>query len=112
MRAEKTDCGSEMSTASSSSLRVTSSGPRLRAGSRAAAGALDREHLLDRLDRLRAILPAFAEELASSRRQTAAPRVENRGLLEVRRLQSESTIGSSSCTPASRGGRPIRGGWS
>ncbi len=56
-------------------------------------GALDREHLLDRLNRLRAILPAFAEELASSRRQTAALRNENRGLLaEVRRLQCRGAM--------------------
>lgn len=102
-----------MSAPSSSSLRIASSGAGPRVGSRAAAGALDREHLLDRLDRLRAILPAFAEELASSRRQAAALRVENRVLLaEVRRLQRESTIGGSSCTPASKGGRLIRGGWS
>jgi hypothetical protein len=58
-----------------------------------AAGALDREQLLQRLDRLRAILPAFAEELAVSRRQAAALRVENRGLLaEVRRLQRQSVM--------------------
>lgn len=98
-----------MSASSSPSLRIASSG----AGPRAAVGVIDREHLLDRLDRLRAILPAFAKELASSRRQAAALRVENRGLLaEVRRLQRESRIGGSSCTPASNGGRPIRGGWS
>jgi len=45
--------------------------------------------MLDRLHSLRAILPVFAEELASSRRQAAALRVENRGLLEeVRRLRA------------------------
>ncbi len=52
-----------------------------------------REQLLDRLAQLRTILPAFAEELATARRQTAALRalrVENRGLLaEVRRLQRQ-----------------------
>ncbi|MGH2911831.1 MAG: hypothetical protein ACRDJ3_05085 [Solirubrobacteraceae bacterium] len=58
--------------------------------SRAAAGATEREHLLDRLAHLRAILPAFAEELAAARRQSAALRVENRGLVdEVRRLRHQ-----------------------
>jgi hypothetical protein len=52
------------------------------------AGASDRDHLLERLHHLRTILPVFAEELASSRRQAAALRVENRGLIdEVRRLR-------------------------
>jgi len=56
----------------------------------AAAGATDREHLLERLQHLRGILPMFAQELASSRRQAAALRVENRGLLEeVRRLRAQ-----------------------
>jgi hypothetical protein len=56
----------------------------------AAAGAIDREHLLDRLQHLRGILPVFAQELASSRRQAASLRVENRGLLEeVRRLRAQ-----------------------
>ncbi len=56
----------------------------------AAAGVADREHLLDRLQHLRGILPVFAQELASSRRQAAALRIENRGLLEeVRRLRAQ-----------------------
>lgn len=97
-----------------------------------AAGALDREQLLQRLDRLRAILPAFAEELAISRRQAAALRVENRGLLaEVRRLQGQGglqgqsrlqrqgAVGGPSCAairmptyaPVNIGRRPVRGGW-
>lgn len=55
-----------------------------------AADPIDREHLLDRLHRLRGILPIFAQELASARRQAAALRVENRGLLEeVRRLRAQ-----------------------
>ena len=54
------------------------------------AGPVDREHLLDRLHRLRGILPVFAQELATARRQAAALRVENRGLLEeVRRLRAQ-----------------------
>ncbi|MGO9247829.1 MAG: hypothetical protein ACLP7W_04465 [Solirubrobacteraceae bacterium] len=54
-------------------------------------GRRDRpRHLLDRLQHLRGILPVFAQELASSRRQAAALRVENRGLLEeVRRLRAQ-----------------------
>ncbi len=48
---------------------------------------LDRDHLIDRLQHLRAIVPVFAQELASARRQAAQLRVENGRLLEeVRRL--------------------------
>lgn len=62
----------------------------LLSGRRITAGGVEREQLLDRLAQLRAILPAFAEELATARRQTAALRVENRGLLaEVRRLRRQ-----------------------
>lgn len=54
-----------------------------------ASAKIDREHLLDRLQHLRGILPVFAQELANARRQAAALRVENRGLLEeVRRLRA------------------------
>jgi hypothetical protein len=54
------------------------------------AGGSDRDHLLERLHRLRTILPVFAQELASSRRRAAALRVENRGLVdEVRRLRAQ-----------------------
>jgi hypothetical protein len=54
------------------------------------AGAGDRDHLIERLHHLRTILPVFAQELASSRRQAAALRVENRGLVdEVRRLRAQ-----------------------
>ncbi|MGC2373332.1 MAG: hypothetical protein WA484_05625 [Solirubrobacteraceae bacterium] len=50
----------------------------------------DRDHLIERLHRLPSILPVFAQELASARRQTAALRIENRGPLEeVRRLRSQ-----------------------
>ncbi len=55
-----------------------------------AAGASDRDHLLERLHHLRTILPVFAQELANSRRQAAALRVENSGLVdEVLRLRRE-----------------------
>lgn len=61
-----------------------------RTGPHLAGGTTDRDHLLDRLQHLRSILPVFAQELASARRQTAALRVENRGLLdEVRRLRAQ-----------------------
>lgn len=54
------------------------------------AAPVDRDHLLDRLHRLRGLLPVFAQELASARRQAATLRVENRGLLEeVRRLRAQ-----------------------
>ncbi|HYM44628.1 MAG TPA: hypothetical protein VES65_00495 [Solirubrobacteraceae bacterium] len=53
-------------------------------------GSLDREHLIDRLHQLRKLVPAFAEELAGARRQTAKLRLENRRLLDrVRRLQRQ-----------------------
>lgn len=56
----------------------------------AASNASDREYLLDRLQNLRAIVPAFAQELASARRQAARLRIENRRLLDqVAQLQSQ-----------------------
>ncbi len=60
------------------------------ADSRAAAAAVDREHLLDRLQHFRAVLPVVAQQLASARRQAAQLRVENCGLVEeVRRLRRQ-----------------------
>jgi hypothetical protein len=56
--------------------------------------AVDRDHLLDRLHNLRAIVPVFAQELASARRQAAALRIENRKLRE-RVQQLQRTYGSS-----------------
>ena len=56
---------------------------------------LDRDQLLDRLHELRMLVPAFAEELASARRQAAALRVERRRLLErVAQLQRRSQRGA------------------
>jgi hypothetical protein len=55
-------------------------------GSRLRVETSDRDHLLERLQHLRGILPVFAQELASARRQAAALRVENRGLEEEVRL--------------------------
>lgn len=52
--------------------------------------AIERERLLDRLQHLRTIVPVFAQELASARRQAAWLRAENSWLLEqVRQLQRQ-----------------------
>jgi chromosome segregation ATPase len=57
---------------------------------RASAKASSREDLLERLHSLRTIVPVFAQELASARRQAAALRVENRRLQErVQELHRE-----------------------
>ena len=40
------------------------------------------DHLLERLQHLRTVVPVFAQELASARRQAAQLRVENRRLAE------------------------------
>jgi hypothetical protein len=48
----------------------------------------DSDHLLERVQDLRTIVPVFTEELASARRQAAPLRVHNTRLLEqVRELQ-------------------------
>jgi predicted nuclease with TOPRIM domain len=44
--------------------------------------ARDREQLLERLNKLCAILPIFARELANARREAARLRVQNRRLTE------------------------------
>lgn len=52
--------------------------------------SVERAQLLDRLQYLRGVLSAFAQEAASARRHAARLRIENRRLLEeVRRLQRE-----------------------
>jgi len=52
-----------------------------------------RERLLARLHKARTIVPVFAHELASARRQAARLRVENRKLVEqVRLLQRQRTV--------------------
>ena len=74
----------------SSPERVATAGPSTR---HPGAGA-ERDQLVERLISLRALLPAFAEEAASARRQAAALRLENRQLVaEIRRLQRERTSG-------------------
>ena len=76
--------------------------------SHSTAGAIDREHLLDRLAHFRTILPAFAAEVANARRQSAALRVENRRLLEeirrLRRQRGESSPPSKASGEAPAGG--------
>jgi hypothetical protein len=54
------------------------------------------EHVLERLHNLRTILPVFATELASARRQVTQLRVENRKLAEqLRRLQDDALARAS-----------------
>jgi hypothetical protein len=94
MRREPKEPTVPATTSQSPTSSLTSSATKPLSSPRMTAGGLDREHLLDRLNHLRAILPAFAEELASSHRQTAALRNENCGLLaEVRRLQRRGAMG-------------------
>ena len=63
-------------------------------GITSAPGGLDhRDHLLERLHHLRTIVPVFAQELASARRQSAQLRLENRRLAqELQRLRRESPV--------------------
>jgi hypothetical protein len=75
--------------------------------------ASERDYLLDRLQNLRAILPVFAQELASARRQTARLRLENASLTEqVRELQrqrvavSHTGLDSYAKTALRRGATP------
>ena len=48
--------------------------------------AIEREQLLDRLQNLRRVLPALAQEMASARRQAARLRSDNRKLIEQVRV--------------------------
>jgi hypothetical protein len=50
----------------------------------------EQQHLIDRLQNLRTIVPVFAQELASARRQANRLRLDNARLAEqVRQLQRE-----------------------
>ena len=52
--------------------------------------AWEREQMLDRLRRLRRVLPALAQEMVAARRQAARLRTDNRRLSEqVRELRAE-----------------------
>jgi len=64
--------------------------PAISTAMSASTATVDRDQLLDRLQNLRAILPVFAQELASARRHAAQLRRDNHRLLaEVHRLQRE-----------------------
>jgi hypothetical protein len=66
----------------------------------------DREHLIDRLQNLRAIVPVFAQELASARRQEARLRLDIARLAEqVRQLQRQR-IGPEDKRAAEPAGTP------
>jgi hypothetical protein len=59
------------------------------------AVAAERARLLDRLVGAKGILTAYAEDLASTRRQAAELRVKNRKMLEqVRELQARRASGN------------------
>jgi len=61
------------------------------------AEAIDRQQLLDRLADLRRVVPVFARELVSARRQAAQLRAENGWLIEqVRQLQRGRAPGNPS----------------
>ncbi len=66
--------------------------------------ASERDYLLERLQNLRAVLPVFAQELASARRQAAQLRLENAGLTEqLRGLQHQSgRVGHTGLDSATR----------
>lgn len=68
---------------------------------------LDRDHVFERLQNLRAILPVFATELADARRQAAHLRVENRKLKEqLTRLHGERRAGTLSAARKQLKARP------
>ena len=54
----------------------------------------DREHLIDRLQNLRAIVPVFAQELASARRKATRLRLDNARLAEQLRQLQHQRIGA------------------
>jgi hypothetical protein len=68
---------------------------------------LSRAEAIDRLEHLRSVVPVFAQELASARRQADWLRAENGWLLEqVRQLQRGRAQSSPSVSlPTSRSGR-------
>jgi len=67
------------------------------------AEAIDRQQLLDRLAHLRRVVPVFARELVSARRQAAQLRAENGWLIEqVRQLQRGRAPGNPSISSNER----------
>jgi hypothetical protein len=73
------------------------------------AAASDCDHLLDRLQNLRTILPVLATELASARRQAAQLRVENRRLIEqLRRARGDGRLRAPESVRRQLTAKPIR----
>jgi hypothetical protein len=68
---------------------------------------VSRAEAIDRLDRLRSVVPVFAQEVVRARRQAAGLRAENSWLIEqVRQLQRGRAQSSTSVSlPASKSGR-------
>ena len=66
----------------------------------------DRDHLIDRLQHLRVIVPVFAQELASAGRQAAQLRLENGRLLEEGASASVPKQRQSSAKEGTRAGKP------
>ena len=66
-----------------------------------------RAEAIDRLERLRSVVPVFAQELISARRQAAQLRAENGWLIEqARQMQRERAASNGSAPlPASTNGR-------
>ena len=66
-----------------------------------------RAEAIDRLERLRSVVPVFAQELISARRQAAQLRAENGWLIEqARQMQRERVASNGSAPlPASTNGR-------
>jgi len=68
-------------------LGTPGAGPR-----RTEVDAAEQDHIRDRLQNLRTVVPVLAEELASARRQTAELRRENDRLVQrIRDLQRSSS---------------------
>lgn len=75
------------------------------------AEVIERDRLLDRLAQLRKILPVFAEEMASARREAARLRAENSRLLEqVRQLQRTLAQGNHTVSTPTSASAPARKG--
>ena len=66
-----------------------------------------RAEAIDRFERLRSVVPVFAQELMSARRQAAQLRAENGWLIEqARQMQRERAASNGSAPlPASTNGR-------
>ena len=66
-----------------------------------------RAEAIDRLERLRSVVPVFAQELISARRQAAQLRAENGWLIEqARQMRRERAASNGSAPlPASTNGR-------